>query len=175
MADGQRLALASTHAPGLALTLLGAHAPGDRGQGVVREQDARRGGEVAVLDEADEPGDVDHDRAALDADRNLAVQAAAGFEQGELLGEAEVDLLEGPCSLGRVASGHGLTGNRHALPLGRAGRLRHGVLPQLPARASDSRSWERYIVSRSASSSKSTWWPSNSGPSTHANRTSPPM
>ena len=62
----------------------------------------------------DEAGDVDLDRAAVDALGVLAVEAALGFEHGELLGQAEVDFGEVVGALVGGLLGHLLAGDLHA-------------------------------------------------------------
>ena len=96
MADGHRRAFAAAHALRLALVLLRTYPAGHCRQRVVAEQCVRRAAKVALFDLADERGDVDRHRTALDARRPLAGQAALRLEQGEVFGEAQVDLVEGP-------------------------------------------------------------------------------
>jgi hypothetical protein len=78
-ADRNRLALDAAHAPGFTLRLLRAHTAGQGRQSVGGIEDLVGGGEIALRDLGDEFGDADVDRAALDAHRLFAVQAALGF------------------------------------------------------------------------------------------------
>ena len=105
----------------------------------------------------------------LDARRPLARQASLRLEHREMLGEPEVDLVEGS---------RPLCGSRWASPGGRwsvarASRAaRHSRRP--PADLARGRPFIfAYVLSRSDSSSKSTPCPSNSGPSTQAKRIAP--
>src|ERR1019366_9274033 len=78
----------------LALRLLRTDATGDRGQSVVVEQAVRGLGQVAFGEQFDKARDVDAHRAARDALRVLALEAALGFEQGCLLRQTEVDFVK---------------------------------------------------------------------------------
>jgi hypothetical protein len=92
MTDAHWLALGAAHALDLALRFLRADASRDAGQGVVAQQTLRSLGGFALHQQIKEFWNVHAHRAALDAARVLALQAAVGFQQRELLGEAEVDL-----------------------------------------------------------------------------------
>ena len=87
MATG--VALLRPQADALALGLLGADPAGDAGQGVVVEE--RVGRSRAGRPRAsrrEEARDVDADRAAVDAVRLRALEAALGLEHRDLLGSA---------------------------------------------------------------------------------------
>ena len=84
MADGHRLALPAAHALDLALRLLRAHAAGHAREGVVIEQTGGRARQVAPPQQIDEARDVHAHRAAGDATRILALDAALGLEDGDL-------------------------------------------------------------------------------------------
>ncbi len=118
MADGDGCSLASPHTFRLALVFLRAHPTGHGGQCVVAEQGLGRRSKVAVLDMGDERGDVDHHRATLDTCGPLARQTALRLEEGEVLGEPEVDLVERPRPLCRVPRRHVLSVDGQALALG---------------------------------------------------------
>ena len=94
VADRERAELPAHHAGALALVLLRADAPGDRGQHVVLAHLGCRGAVVPLEHELDELADLDPDRAALLAGRLLALDAAQGFGPGLRRIEAQVDLLE---------------------------------------------------------------------------------
>ncbi len=105
-ADGDGVALLVQDAHLLALGLLRADAAADGGQ-IVGELDLLGGGEEAALAKLqDEAGDVDVDRAAGDAGRGLALQAAIGLGHGHLGGVAQGDLLEVVPAHARVLGGH---------------------------------------------------------------------
>ena len=177
-ADGYRFALLAADAESFALGLLGADAPGHAGEGVVTEQGFRGAVQVAASEQLDEVGDVDPHRTTVDATWVLAVEAAFGLFHGQRLRIAEVDFLEVHRADDRGTRGHVVSLDLHPLLGGKVGTLRHrGVSPpaasakpsirqRLPSKAVFSVS--RYIASRSASCLKSTWWASNSGPSTQA-------
>ncbi len=105
-ADRDRRALLGPDADALALDLLRADPARDAGEGVVAEQRFRCAGHVADPQQLDETRDVDADGAARDAHRVLALQAALGLEDRELLRVAEVDLAEVGRALERVLLGH---------------------------------------------------------------------
>ena len=132
-ADGDRVALLAAEADALALALLRADPAGDAGQGVVVEERVGRGRQVALAQQLDEARDVDPDRAAVDAVRLRALEAALGLEHRQLVGEPEVDLAEVArpqvgVLLGHrdPGDGHPLLGGQHVRPvagLGAAARL----------------------------------------------------
>src|SRR5690606_16663854 len=68
--------------------------PADGGEHVLFLERPCGGGEVALRDVPDEGGDVDADRAAPDAERLLALEAAFRLGDGLCGGEAAVDLFE---------------------------------------------------------------------------------
>ena len=103
--DGLHLAL-HEDALRLALALLRADAPADRGEEVALLDRPEGSGEVAHEDVADEAGNVDVDGAALDARRPHALDAALGLLQGVDHPVAEVHLEEVPGALDVVALGH---------------------------------------------------------------------
>ena len=115
LADGHGLGLLTTDALALALVLLRADAAADGGEHGLLADDVQGAAVVLRADLLDELRDVDVDRAALDAERALAVHAALGLGQRHLLGEALVDGAE-------VA---GALGSR-LLVIGGAGRLHIG-------------------------------------------------
>ena len=137
-ADRDRLALLGADAEPLALRLLRADAPGDAGQGVVVEQ--RLGGtvEIAAGEALDELGDVDAHRAAVDAARVLAVEAALGLFHGQGLGVAEVDLVEVHRADDRRAGRDIVALDLHPFLGGEVGTLGHGAVspPAASARPS---------------------------------------
>ena len=106
--DGHGRALHAADALDLALRLLRADAAGHRRERVVAEEAFRGGGKVAFRDEADEAGDVHHDRAAFHASGLLALDAALGLDHGDLLGESEIHLLEVAVAIGCILLGHRL-------------------------------------------------------------------
>ncbi len=130
------------------------------------------GREVAVGDASDEGGDVDADRAAVDAAGLLAGEAARGLLAGQLGGVAEGDLVEVAHALERLLLRHrpphaSRPCSRALTSLLRSGRRsRCGAGARPPRRCSVSR--------RARNSSQSTSWPSKSGPSTQANFVLPP-
>jgi hypothetical protein len=83
-ADGHRLQLAADDALALALRLLRTDAPADRGKQVGLVDGGQRAVDVADQQVADEARDVDRHRAAGDAGRLLALDAALGL--GERVG-----------------------------------------------------------------------------------------
>ena len=121
VADGHRQAFVAADALDLALRLLRADAAGDGGQGVVVEQAVRGLRQVALGEQLDEARDVDAHRAAGDALGVLALEAALGFEQGHLLGQAEVDLVEVGVADQRVLLRHLLAVDLEALLGGELG------------------------------------------------------
>ena len=127
MADRHRRAFAAAHALRLALMLLRTYPARHCRQRVVAEQCLRRAAKVAVFDLADEGGDIDRHRTALDTRRAFAGQAALRFEDGEVFGEAQIDLVEGPRAGDRIAGRHRLTVDRQTLPFGQRFRrcVRH--------------------------------------------------
>ena len=93
-ADGYGLVLHAHHTAALALGLLRADASADGRQGgVVGDGDIGLV-EVLFLDVLYELRYVDTHGAGLDAARLFALQAAAGLDEGLVLGEAEGDLVE---------------------------------------------------------------------------------
>ena len=93
-ADRHRLELAADDALRLALRFLRADAAADRREQVGLVDDRQRAVDVAHQQVADEARNVDRDRAALDAGRLRALDAALGL--GQRIGHrvAEVDFLE---------------------------------------------------------------------------------
>ena len=77
-----------------ALRLLRADSAGNGRQRVVVQQRARGLPQLAFGQQLNEPGDVDHDRAAGDAFRVFALQAALRLEQSDLFRQAQVYLAE---------------------------------------------------------------------------------
>ena len=153
-ADGDRLALLAAQAAALALALLGADATGHAGQGVVVEERLRGAPQVALGDEVDEARDVDPDRAAVDAGRLLALEAALGLGRGQQVAEAQVDLGEVVCADGRVLLRHRGPLDGHPLPGVEAGSLAHRAAPS--GRRAPARPGMRQAARRStASCSKS--------------------
>ncbi len=80
--------------------------PQTAGSALVCLDRADRGGKVARGDAADEAGDVDAHRAAVDAARLLAGQAARGLLAGELGRVAQGHLVEVAHALDRLLLGH---------------------------------------------------------------------
>jgi hypothetical protein len=76
------------------LRLLRTDAAGDGGQRVVAKQTLRGFGNLPLRKQPDETRNIHADGTAADATRVFALQTAVGFEQGELLGEAQVDFLK---------------------------------------------------------------------------------
>ena len=132
VADRHRRALAAAHALRLALVLLRTYPARHRRQRVVAEECFRRAGKVAVFDLADKGGDIDCHRAALDARRAFAGQAALRFEEREVFGEAQIDLVEGPRAGGCIPGRHRLTVDRQTFPFGQRFRrcARHHPAPR---------------------------------------------
>ena len=111
--DAHRLDLLADDALGLALRLLRADAPADRGEEVGLVDDAEGAVVVAHDQVADEAGDVDLHWATRDASGLRALDAALGLDEGVLEVVAEVHLLEVLGALGGVALGHlGLPGGQ---------------------------------------------------------------
>jgi len=79
-------------------------------QRVVVEQCLRRAAKVAIFDLAHEGGDVDCHGAALDTCGVFAGEAALRFEEGDVFGETQIDLVEGPRAGGCIPGRHRLTG-----------------------------------------------------------------
>ena len=100
LADGHGLGLLAADALALALVLLRADAAADGRQHGLLANDVQGAAKVLLADLLNELGDVDVDRAALDAERLLAVHAALGLGQRHLLGEALVDGTEVAGALG---------------------------------------------------------------------------
>ncbi len=115
VADGDRGALLGPDAQLLALGLLGADPAGDARQGVVAEERVGRAGHVALAEPLDEARDVDPDRAAVDALGVLALEAALGLQDGQLVSEAQVDLGEAVGALLGVLLGHADAIEEHPL------------------------------------------------------------
>ncbi len=118
VADRNGCTFATPHAFRLALVLLRAHSTRHSRQGVVGEQRPGRCVQVTVLDVGHECGNVDCDRAALDARRPLACQATLGLEQRKVLRETDVHLVEALRAQAGVASGHLLPIDRQPLAFG---------------------------------------------------------
>jgi hypothetical protein len=93
-ADGDRLQARADGAGALALCFLRADAAAHRGEQVGVGDDVVGAPEVLLPDLPDEAGDVDADRAAFDACRVRAEQAALGFPQRVLHREHAGDLGE---------------------------------------------------------------------------------
>ena len=113
--DTDTRALLGPKAETLALGLLGADPSGHAGEGVVPEERIRGTGHIATAEQVDELRDVDPDRAAVDALGVLALEAALGLEDGEVLGEPEVDFLERVRAPVRVLLRHRDAVDRHPL------------------------------------------------------------
>jgi len=88
-ADRHRLALLAHHAHAFALVLLRTNTPANAGQAVRRADALDGAGEIALGNLADEPGDVDGNRAAFHAQRALALNAAVRLGPGRLLVEPD--------------------------------------------------------------------------------------
>ena len=100
LADSNGLALLAADALALALVLLRADAAADGGEHGLLADDVQGAAVVLRANLLDELRDVDVDRAALDAERALAVHAALGLGQRHLLGEALIDRTEIAGALG---------------------------------------------------------------------------
>ncbi len=111
--DGDRSLLAGEDAGALALALLGAYPTAHRGEGVVLQDHRRRPGEVALGHGQDELVDAHPHRTSLDAAGMRALQAADGLEHRQLVGEPEVDLVEGPGPFACRPLRHRRSGERH--------------------------------------------------------------
>ena len=112
-ADGDRLALHAAHTLALTLGLLRADTAGQGGQSIRGGDDLVSAEEIALGDLCDELRNADVDGAALDALRILAVQAAACFLHGHLLGVAKGDLFEILIADVRCLLGHRGLGQSH--------------------------------------------------------------
>ena len=112
-ADGDRLALHAAHALALTLGLLRADTAGQGGQSIRGGDDLVSAEKIALGDLGDELRNADVDGAALDALRILAVQAAACFLHGHLLGVAKGDLFEILIADVRCLLGHRGLGQSH--------------------------------------------------------------
>ena len=112
-ADGDRLALHAAHALALTLGLLRADTAGQGGQSIRGGDDLVSAEKIALGDLCDELRNADVDGAALDALRILAVQAAACFLHGHLLGVAKGDLFEILIADVRCLLGHRGLGQSH--------------------------------------------------------------
>ena len=99
LADGDGAVLVVKDAVALALVLLRADAAADGGKQARLANDVEAATEVSLADLLDEAGDVDVDRAALDALGVLAVEAAVGLGHGVGHGVATVDRTEVLCTL----------------------------------------------------------------------------
>src|SRR5512135_2369215 len=185
--DGHRLPLLPEDARHLALFLLGTDAAAHRGEGVGLLDFSSRLDEFSPRHKVDELGDLDADGAPLHALRVLALDAAGRLQYGEVRGQPERDLPEVPDPHLRRLLRHRLPGNAERLRAGSRSRVGHQFPP--PARTAAPLmhfpslcsirsiavfSSRRYARLRITSSLKSTWWPSNSGPSTQTNFVVPP-
>ena len=83
-ADGHRIALLAEHALRSHCSSCGQTRPQTAGRALVSLTSLIAAREVALGDAADEARDVDADRAAVDAARLLAGQAARGLLDGQL-------------------------------------------------------------------------------------------
>jgi len=115
MANGHRQALYRAHTLDFALGFLWADAPGDGWQRVVAQKGLRGGGQIAFSDKTDELGDIHAYRAAGNAFGVFAFQATLPFDQRELLGETEVDLIKISCARLRLLFRHLLALVLHSL------------------------------------------------------------
>ena len=119
--DGDRLLLPAEDAEQLALLLLRADAAADGGEGGGLLELGDGSGGIARPDQPDEGGDIDAHRAAVYTFRLLALQTAAGLEDGHVVVVAESHFLKVGRPLLRGLEGHG-----------RAGYLRPLWLPLRP-------------------------------------------
>jgi hypothetical protein len=114
VANGGRRALLAADALGFALRLLRAHPSGDARQHVGFVEDVGGLVQVAISQGGQEAGDIDTDRAALDAFAVLASQAAFGFCSRGLDGQPLVHLPEVPGARFRILFRHVLPGYFHS-------------------------------------------------------------
>src|SRR3972149_610951 len=186
--DGHRLPLLPEDARHFALFLLGADAAAHRRERIGLLDFPRRLDELPLGHKVDELGDLDADGAPLHALRVLALDAAGRLKDGEVRGQPERDFPEVPDPHLRRPLRHRPAGNAERFrawlggddvghqfppPAGTAAPPMH--LPSLCSiRSIASFSSLRYARLRITNSLKSTWWPSNSGPSTQTNFVVPP-
>ncbi len=147
-ADGHRLPLPAPEAASLALALLRADPTGHAGKGVVIEQRFRRAVEVAFGHQVDEAGDIDPDRAALDAQRVLALEATLRLGGREHMAEAQVDLGEALRPDVGVLGGHPGPLQGHPLAGVVAGSLAHDRAPSTAWSACSARPGSRHADRR---------------------------
>ena len=112
-ADAHALALLAPDALALALVLLGADPAAHGGQGVGGGDDLVCLFKFAGGDPVDELGDPDVHRAALHAQRLLALEAASGLVHGHLLGVAQGHLFKVLVAYQRLLLRHGVLGHAH--------------------------------------------------------------
>ncbi len=124
-ADGHRVVLLPQEAVLLALVLLRADAAADRGEGVVRLDDAGGAEVIALADGPDELRDFHVHRAPFAARRLLALEAALRLEAGRLLRVTVRHLAEVLDALRRRLLRHRLPG-RTLLGIS---LLRHSICP----------------------------------------------
>lgn len=188
-ADGDRFAFDAQDAGAFALRFLRADAAADRGQRTVAGDDVGGLLQLPGVQGSDEVGDADADGAGSHTAGIPAVQAARRFQPCLVEVVTIADLLEvGRADL-RVLFAHGTRGILFAIvvyALGIPGvcvpggvYLSSPILHWCPAARSASMaaarcSCVRYMPCRRMASSKSTSWPSNSGPSTQVKRVLPP-
>ena len=115
IADADRKTFGGANAFDLALRFLRANTSGDRWERVVAQKALRGLGDFAGGEQVEKIGDVNADRAAANAARILALQAALGFEQRQLLGESEIDLTEIAGARAGILLRHFLSLNRKPL------------------------------------------------------------
>jgi hypothetical protein len=128
-ADGDRLAPLAQDARHLALLLLGADAAAHRGESVVLLDLPGGLDELPLPHEVDELGDLDIDRAPLDARGVLALDAAGRLHDGQVGGEAEGDFPEVVPPHFRRLLRHRLPGDAERLGAGGGLRVGHYLLP----------------------------------------------
>ena len=112
-ADGDRLALDAADALGLALRFLRADTAGQSRQRVGGGNDLICGGKIALRDLCDKVRDLDVDRAAADAERLLAVQAALCLFHGHFRRVAEGNFLKIMITDVRILLRHRSLGHLH--------------------------------------------------------------
>ena len=121
-ADCHRLTPLRQNAVRLALRFLGAHAAADGGQVILLLHRPDRSGHIAIAQRLNELRNEHADRAAVDAARLGALQAALGLLLGQLPGVAQGDLVEVGGARLRLLRRHLVARDRHALTIG---KLRH--------------------------------------------------
>ncbi len=114
-ADTDGLALDAAHALGLALSLLRADATAHGGQRGLPVQHLERALDILVGDALNKGRNVDAHGAGADAGLVLAVQAAARFFDGHLVGIASGDFLENLVAIIGIQRGHGALFEAHIL------------------------------------------------------------